>query len=75
MHLVVPGPGGYDHTNPVSDYARPLRRSASFSSTSERLKAQRSTAPPPGAYNPQMSSRGRALSGATQRYSIRRVGS
>ena len=75
MHSIVPGPGGYEHTNPVSDYARPLRRSASFSSASERLRTPRQTAPPPGAYNPQMSSRGRALSGATQRYSVKRVGS
>lgn len=75
MHAIVPGPGGYDHPNPVADYARPLRRSASFSSGSERLRTPRRDTPPPGAYNPQMSSRGRACAGATQRYSITRIAS
>ena len=75
---IVPGPGGYDHSNPLADYARPLRRSASFSSASERLKTvtrDKRANPPPGAYNPRMSSRGRACAGATQRYSIKRISS
>ena len=75
MHALVPGPGGYEHSNPVADYTRPLRRSASFASSSERLRAPRHANPPPGAYNPKKSSRGRALSSATQRYSITRLAS
>ena len=72
----VPGPGAHEHSNPVADYARPLRRSASFASTSSRLKGPPRSAqstPPPGAYDPRISSRtgpGRAYSSATQRYSM-----
>ena len=76
MSAIVPGPGGYEHSHPVADYARPLRRSASFTSRSERLKPStprdaRMT-PPPGTYSPQLYSRGHACSSATQRYSISR---
>ena len=69
----VPGPGSYPSPNPIADYARPVRRSASFASTSERLrrppKAATST-PPPGAYDPQLVSKGRAHTGASVRYSM-----
>ena len=73
----MPGPGGYEHTHPTSDLSRNrLRRSASFSSTSERLKMRKEKVevPPPGAYDPLLASRGRAIAGATQRYSMHRVG-
>ena len=72
---IVPGPGGYEHSNPVADYARPLRRSASFASTTARFvgvpKGAAAT-PAPGSYQPQKAAGGGALAGATQRYSIKR---
>lgn len=69
----VPGPGTHAHSNPIADYARPLRRSASFSSGSSRLKGPPKSAtstPPPGAYDPLPSSRGRACATASSRYSM-----
>ena len=73
----VPAPGAHGgHDPPTSGSARVIRRSASFASTSTRLKgpsrAQRDT-PPPGAYDPALASRGRALASATQKYSIHRL--
>ena len=69
----VPGPGTYPNANPIADYARPLRRSASFSSSSSRLKGPPKSAtstPPPGAYDPLPSSRGRVAVSASSRYSM-----